>query len=94
MDVGTSRQNGSMNEPVDAERTGSGPDGISIERELEDVIRLHATGVYCARQKVAIGMLGMTNADVPILLEDALLRQNPIGDGKLVPGPQTSIHRS
>ena len=93
MDVGTSCQNGSVNEPVDAERTGFGHDGISIERELEDVIRLHETGAYRARQKVAIGMLGVTNADVPILVEDAMLCQNPIGDGKLVPGPQRGVHR-
>ena len=74
------------NEPVDAERTGFDHDGISIERELEDVIGLHATRAYRARQKVAIGMPGVTNADVSILVENALLRQNPIGDGKLVPG--------
>ena len=93
MDVGTSCKNGSVNEPVDAERTGIDHDGISIERELEDVIRLHETGAYRARQEVAIGMLGVTNADVPIFVEDALLGQNPIGDGKLAPGAQRGIYR-
>ena len=92
MDVGTGFKDGAVNEPLDAEWPRVVHDGISIERELDDVIRLHKTGAYRARQKVAIGILGVTNADVPVFIKDALLRQNPIGDGKLVSGALQRIH--
>ena len=78
MDVGTGFKDGAVNESLDAEWPRVVHDGISIERELDDVIRLHKTGAYRARQKVAIN--------------DALLRQNPIGDGKLVSGALQRIH--
>ena len=92
MDVGTGIEHGAVNEPFDAERPGVVHDRISIERELNDVPGFHQAGASRARQKVTIGGLGVTNADVSILVEDALLCQDPTGDCELVPGALQRVH--
>jgi hypothetical protein len=75
-----------VHKPLAAERACIISDGIAVQREFKDVVRLYKCGAERARQQIAVRIIGMPQADVSILIKDALSDQDTVCDGKLVFG--------
>src|SRR4051794_30963445 len=70
--------------PLQVERPRLGPDRAAIEGELHDVAGVDDAGTARAREQVAVRMGGMAYADMAEGIENALVRQNAIGDDQIL----------
>jgi hypothetical protein len=75
-----------VSKPLDAGRPRVRGDRIAIQREFENVVRLHKSRAQRTRQQITARIAGMTQADVPVFVKEALPDQNAIGDRELVLG--------
>jgi hypothetical protein len=86
LDIRAGLEHRAVHEPLAAERACVISDGIAIQHELMDIVRLHKSGAERARQQISARIAGMPQADVSILIKDALSDQDTVCDRKLVSG--------
>src|SRR4029077_9454862 len=61
-----------------------GVDRLAIEAELHDVGRCHELGGHRSREQEPLAVPRMPDADVPVAVDDAFLRENAIARDEIV----------
>jgi hypothetical protein len=72
-----------VDRPLRVARPSLGVDRLALEGELHNVIGRDDRWAPGARQKVTVGILGMTNADVTKIVDHPFAGQNAVGQDKV-----------
>ena len=86
IDVGPAAIDLAMNEALDVERPTGIADRVAVHIECDDVVALDQCRRNLARQQVVLAIHGMPDADVTERIEDAFVREDPIGEHEITDG--------
>src|SRR5208337_1708622 len=85
VDIGSHLVDFAMDEPFGMERATLQIDCVAVEIELHNVTGGHISRSYLARpcHEKSVRVFRMTEADMTVGVEHALIDKNPVGQGKL-----------
>ena len=92
-DIGAGREDRGVDEPLEIELMAVIAHGIAVEIELDNIVGTDQFRRERARDQKAVRVVGMTDADMAVGVDDIFARQNAIGDDEILDQSLEAAHR-
>ena len=86
-DVGALAIDLAMDKSLEVDLAAGGVYRLAVQSEFNDVIGLHTTWRHVSREQELVGALVVANTDMPEGINDALVKENMVGDDKILNQP-------
>ena len=92
-DIRPRREDRRMNEALEIKAAVLVPHRLTVQVELDDVLGTHQLRGERAGDQEAVGIVRVTDADMPVSVDDILARQNAVGDDEILDQSLEAAHR-